>query len=66
MHSTSDGKKSDMRIRWPKSSEFRPKSDDWAHRILRSKNSIGLQGKNVAKQILVRQQHSPRYTQAYE
>ena len=64
--SKSDGKRSDMGIRWPKSSEFGPKSDDWAHRILRSKNSIGLHGKNVTEQNSVRQQHSPRYTQAYE
>ena len=33
----SDGIKSDLRIRWPKS-----KSDDSAHRIIKSKNGIGL------------------------
>ena len=30
----SDGIKSDLRIRWPKSLDFGPKSDDSAHRIL--------------------------------
>ena len=40
-----------------KTSEFWPKSDDSAHRILRSKNSIGLQPrKNVTEQSLVLQQ----------
>ena len=38
----SDGTKSDLRIRWPKPSDFGPKSDDWAHRILISKNGIGV------------------------
>ena len=38
----SDGIKSDLRIRWPKSSDFGPKSDDSTHRILKSKNGIGL------------------------
>ena len=37
----SDGRKSDLRIRWPKSSDFGPKPDDSAHRI-KSKNGIGL------------------------
>ena len=35
-----DGIKSDSRIRWPKSSDFGPKSDDSTHRILKSKNGI--------------------------
>ena len=39
----SDGIKSDLRIRWPKSSDFGPKSDDSTHRIPKSKNGIGLQ-----------------------
>ena len=38
----SDGIKSDLRIRWPKSSDFGPESDDSTHRIIKSKNSIGL------------------------
>ena len=33
----SDGIKSDLRIRWPKLSDFGPKSDDSTHRILKSK-----------------------------
>ena len=38
----SDGIKSDLRIRSPKSSDFGPKSDDSTRRILKSKNGIGL------------------------
>ena len=38
----SDGAKPDLRIRWPKSSDFGPKSIDSAHRILKSKKIIGL------------------------
>ena len=38
----SDGIKSYLRTRWPKSSDFGPKSDDSIHRILNSKNGIGL------------------------
>ena len=38
----SDGIKSDLRIRWPKSSDFGPKADYSAHRILKSKNGIHL------------------------
>ena len=38
----SDGIKSDLRIRWPMSSDFGPKSDDSTHRIIKSKNVIGL------------------------
>ena len=37
----SDGIKSDLRIRWPKSSDFGPKFDDSANRIIKSKNGIG-------------------------
>ena len=37
----SKGIKSDLRIRWPKSSEFGPKSDESTHRIIKSKNGIG-------------------------
>ena len=33
----SDGIKSDLRIRWPKSSDFGPKSEDSTHRIINSK-----------------------------
>ena len=32
----------DLRIRWPNSSDSVPKSDDSAHRILKSKNGIGI------------------------
>ena len=39
---TSDGIKSDSRIRRPKSSDFGPKSDDSTHRLIKSKNGIGL------------------------
>ena len=38
----SDGIKSDLRVRWPKSSDFGPKSNDSPHRIIKSKNGIGL------------------------
>ena len=38
----SDGIKSDLRIRRPKSSDFGPKSDNLTHRIIKSKNGIGL------------------------
>ena len=38
----SDGIKSDLRIRWPKSSDFGTKSDDSTRRILKSKNGIGI------------------------
>ena len=38
----SDEIKSDVRIQWAKSSDFGPKSDDSTHRIIKSKNSIGL------------------------
>ena len=34
----SEGTKSDLRIRWPKSSDFGPNSDDSAHGIIKSKN----------------------------
>ena len=37
-----DGIKSYLRIRWPKSSDFGPKSDDLTHRILKRQNGIGL------------------------
>ena len=38
----SDGIESDLRIRWPMSSEFGPKSTDSAHRILILKGGIPL------------------------
>ena len=38
----SDGIKSNLRIRWLKSSDFGPKSDDSTHRIIKSKNGIRL------------------------
>ena len=42
---------SDLRIRWPKSSDFGPKSDDSTHRILKSKNGTGRQSsKNLTEQ----------------
>ena len=37
----SDGIKSDLRIRWTKSSDFGPNSDDSTHRIIKSKNGTG-------------------------
>ena len=37
----SDGVKYYLRIRWPKSLDFGPKSDDSTHRIIKSKNGIG-------------------------
>ena len=37
-----DGIKSNLRIRWPKSSDFCPKSEDSTHRNIKSKNGIGL------------------------
>ena len=40
---TSDGIKSDLRIGWPKSSDFGRKADDYTHRIIKSKNAIDLQ-----------------------
>ena len=47
----SDGINSDLRIRWSKSSEFGPNSDDQTHRIITSKNGIGLLlSKNLAEQ----------------
>ena len=62
MNSKSDGSISGMIIRWPKSSEFGPKSDDSAHRIL-SKNSIGLQpSENIAEQSLLLQQQYAVHT----
>ena len=46
----SDGIKSDLRIRWAKSSDFGPKSDDSTHRILKSKNGIALEtSKNLTE-----------------
>ena len=36
-----DGRKPCLRTVWPKSSEFGPKSDELARRILNSKNGIG-------------------------
>ena len=38
----SDELKCNLIIRWPKSSDFGPESDDSTHRIIKSKNSIGL------------------------
>ena len=38
----SDRIKFDLRIQWPRSSDFGPKSDDSTHRIIKSKNGIGL------------------------
>ena len=43
----SDGINSDLIIRWPKSSDFGPKSDDWTHRIIKSKNGIGLSSSKI-------------------
>ena len=60
MHSDrakSDGTKSDLSIRWPKSPDFRSKSDDSAHLILKSKNGIRPQSsKNLIDRSLVQQQ----------
>ena len=42
----------------PKSSDFGPKSDDSAHRILKSKNGLGPQSsKTLTEQTLVQQQY---------
>ena len=58
MQSKSIGIKSYLRIRWPKPSDFGPKSDDSAHRILKSKNGIGISScRNVTEQSLVQQQY---------
>ena len=38
----SDGIRSDLRIRWLKSSDFRPKSNGSANRIPKSNDRIGL------------------------
>ena len=61
----SDGIKSDLRTRWPKSSDFGPKSDDPTHQIIKSKNGLGLQSsKNLVERS--RYSSSARYTQKYE
>ena len=55
----SDWIKSALRIRWPKSSDFGPKSEDSTHRTIKSKNGIGLQSSNrnlVSRAGLVQQQ----------
>ena len=45
-----DGISSDLRIRWSKSSVFGPKYHDSTHRIIKSKNGIGLQAsKNLTE-----------------
>ena len=41
----SDGMISDLRIRWPKSSDFGPKSDDSTHLTIKPKHVIGLQSR---------------------
>ena len=57
----SDGIKSSLRIRWPKSLDVGPKFDDSVHRILKSKNGIGLSSrKRVTEQSLVQQQYEVR------
>ena len=38
----SDVIKSDLRTRWPKSSDFGSKSDDSTYRIIKSKKGMGL------------------------
>ena len=55
----SDGITSDWRIRWPKWSDFGPKSDDSTHRIIKSKDGIGLQSsKNLTSRAgLIQQQY---------
>ena len=57
-----DGIKSDLRIRWSKSSDVGPKSDDSTHRNIKSKNGIALQSsKNLTVQSrLVQQQYEVR------
>ena len=62
MNSNSDGIVSDRRIRWPKSSEKRTKSDDSAHRIL-SNISIGYQpSENITEQRMLLQQQYEVHT----
>ena len=39
-HATSDGFFFDLRIRWPKWSDFGPTSDDLGHQIFKSKNGM--------------------------
>ena len=57
----SDGIKSNLRIRWPKSSDFGPKSGDSTHQIIKSKNGFGLQStKNLAERS--RYSSSTRHT----
>ena len=47
----SDGIKSDLRIRCPKSSDFGSKPDESADRTIKSQNCIGLQSsKNLTEQ----------------
>ena len=58
----SDGINSDLRIRWPKSSYFGPKSDDSVHRILISKKGIGFElNKNLIVQGLDSSSTTTRY-----
>ena len=61
-----DGIKSYLRIRWPKSSDFGPKSDDSIHRIIKSKNGIGLRSRKsltVSRAGLVQQQYEVLHTE---
>ena len=63
----SDGIKSDLRIRWPKSSDFGPKSDDSTHRTIKSKNGIGLSSsKNLVSRAGLVQQQWCTLTYEYE
>ena len=56
----SDGRKSDSRIRWTKSSDFGPKSGDSAHRIIKSKNEHRSLNHVKTAQRLVQQQYEVR------
>ena len=47
----------DLRIRWPKSSDFGPKSDDLDHHIFKSKNGMVSTSKMFSTAASKHQQH---------
>ena len=62
-----DGIRADLRIRWPKTSDFVSKSNDPAHRVIKSKNGIVLQSsKTLPEQSRSGKSIRKRYTQKYE
>ena len=46
-YANSDRESFDLRIRWPKSSDFGPKSDDLGHQIFKSKKGMGSEIQDV-------------------